>query len=262
MLFVNEQTPINSKTIGQIFDEQSGPYGDFSEESYSWKYLERPAFNKYIGDLYTPNTRVLDTGCGTGRVIKYLISRGIRPENIVGFDISGELLEKAKQNVPGVKLFQSSVDEFNLPSGSFDLVTSNMVVHCIDNEVFAKFLDRVYDVLVPGGIFFFVDTDPDYREDGRDPKNINKWLQMETPWGTTIPYFNKHPRDMLNLIDLHGFDLVSGWTFRPTKEGMVDWKNYIKYSSGSSRRMAGRFKKVSEDVKKRRINWKIPSLVS
>lgn len=260
---MKEYSQVGGNGIGQIYDQQSAQYVDFSEVSYSWRFLERPSFDKYISDFYLPETKILEAGCGTGRVIKYLISKGIRPENIVGFDISSELLAQARQNVPGVRLFSSSVDSFELPPESVDLVVSNMVIHHFDNKTLEDFLNRTYDVLVPGGTFFFVDTDPDYLEEGRDPDNIDKWLPMQTPWGETVPYFNKHPRDILNLMDLCGFDLISGWIVRPVPEGLdADWRNYLKYFEGPSRRMAGCFKKVSEAAKKKRSNpnWKILSL--
>lgn len=184
------------------------------------------------------------------------------PENLVGFDVGNELLAAAERGVPGARFFQSAVDAFAFPPESVDVVVSNMVIHHLDNEALAAFLERTYDVLVPEGIFFFVDTDPDYREDGWDHANIDKWLPMETPWGTTLPYFNRHPGDLLDLIDYHGFDMERGWVLRPIPEGATDHENYKKYNVTPTRRMFGRFRKISRVRKDERQDPRgIPALV-
>lgn len=256
-----ERKQIDSRIIGQIYDQQALAYAEFADQRFAWQYLEQPAFDKYISDLYTPETRVLDIGCGTGVVARHLISRGVLPQNITGIDVSHEQLKQARVATPGVRFIESSAEEFDLPAGSTDLVTTNTVLHHLDNEQLEQMLDRIYDVLAPGGCYFFVDIDPDHSAEGRDPKNINKWTLVKTPWGTEVPFFNRDPHDLVDMIDRHGFDKVSGWVLKVAAEGMNDPENYARYSSRPSR-MAARYIKVPEVTRILRINdVRIPNLV-
>ncbi len=48
------------------------------------------------GAFCQPNHRILEVGCGTGRVLRYLLERGCR---VTGVDISEEMLELARQKL-------------------------------------------------------------------------------------------------------------------------------------------------------------------
>lgn len=256
---MSESLFFTSRDHGRIYDQQAQAYSQFKDSSFSWRFLEQPAFDKHLSDLYKPETNVLDLGCGPGQVIKHLTSRGIKPEHITGLDISLKLLKIAKKENPGVNFILSPIEQFHLTPGSFDLVTTNTVFHHLNNQQLAESLERIYQVLKPKGVLFFVDTDPDHSQEGRDPNNVNKWTMVNTPWGTHVPFFNRDPREFLNLIDLYGFDLKSGGVLKVSDEGMSDWRQYINYSSRPSR-MAGRFYKVSPELKEKRTR-KAPSIV-
>lgn len=248
----------DNEAQGQIYDAQAEDYAEYSESSYAWQFIERPAFDKYIPDLYLPGTKVLDVGCGSGQVARHLINRGILPENIIGLDNSGELLKLAASHIPDVMFVKSAIEDFDYPTESFDLVTQNTLFHHLDNEALNQELEVIYKILRPNGVFFFVDIDPDHTPEAQDSENVDKWVMVKTPWGTEVPFFNRDPRDLMNALDLHGFDLVTGWTLKVAGEGMADWKNYLYYSTHPSR-MAGRFRKVSEHAKERRQH-RIPNL--
>jgi SAM-dependent methyltransferase len=69
--------------------------------------------------------RVLDLACGTGESFLPLVARGYQ---VVGCDISGEMLNRARAKAPAVELHRE--DMRRLPKlGSFDLVT------CIDDAL-------------------------------------------------------------------------------------------------------------------------------
>lgn len=258
---MTQESDFDGKAIGRIYDEQAELYARFADNSYTWDYIEKPAFDKYLPDLFTPDTQVLDLGCGEGRVIRHLISKGIRVQNVVGVDVSSKLIEIAQRSTPEAKYLHGSLDEVQLPQGSFDLITANMVFHHMTNSELETTLERIYELLKPEGQLFFVDTDPDHNDEGIDPANLNKWLMQQTPWGTEIPYFNRHPRDFFNLLDLHGFDYVSGWLLKVSDDGKQNPEKFQFYSSHPSR-IAGRFKSVAQSVKDIRMSGEtIPNLI-
>lgn len=255
-----------SVQVGRFYDEQAGAYAEFAEGSFSWKYIESPAFDRYIKDFYRPDARVLDFGCGAGRVIRHLVSRGIDPSNIAGIDTSESLLKIAEQDLPGVRLETASTASLPFEDESFDLITSNMVLHHMDNEDLRKSFDEAYRVLAPEGVLFFVDVDPDSSDTTRNPALTNTWLTKTTPWGTTVPHFNRDPHTL--LVDVPyaaGFDLRAGWPLPIELEGLTaDPEEFERYNSKPSR-IAARFQKVITAEKERRqqtAGAEIPPLVS
>ena len=194
-------------------------------------------------------------------VARHFISRGVLPDNIIGIDPSNKQIEQARLATPGATFFQAAADTFELPPGSVDLVTLNTAGHHLDDETYACMLDRIYEVLAPGGTFFFVDVDPDHSEDGRNPANTGKWTSVHTPWGTEVPFFNRNPYDLVDMIDRHGFDLTSGGPLCVSPEGQIEPQDYMKYTSRPSR-MAARYQKVDKLDRFCRINdVRIPPLI-
>jgi ubiquinone/menaquinone biosynthesis C-methylase UbiE len=96
------------------------------------------------GDLR--GRRVLDVGCGTGRLAAALAERGAK---VWGVEPSAEMLAQARTAVgPGVGLKQGSAEELPFKDGWFDRAVLRLVVHLVDRpRAFAE-LRRV---LAPGG---------------------------------------------------------------------------------------------------------------
>ena len=86
--------------------------------------------------------KVLDAGCGTGRLATVLNS-----EKYLGIDLASQLLEKAKTNFPAHKFTLMDIKHLDLPDESFDAVLSiNVLKHLHREEVTGAFdgLIRVY----------------------------------------------------------------------------------------------------------------------
>lgn len=62
-----------------------------------------------------PQTRVLDVGTGAGVLIAHFLEFGVEPGNIVGIDLSQEMLRTAKSRNPGVFFYQTDIAELRLP---------------------------------------------------------------------------------------------------------------------------------------------------
>jgi arsenite methyltransferase len=134
--------------------------------------------SKYYGcGLVSPQLlegcRVLDLGCGSGRDV-YALAQLVGPKgHVVGVDMTPEQLAVAKQHQPyhaeafgydNVTFIQGYIEklhELDLKPHSFDVIVSNCVVNLSPDKT--AVLKGVYDLLKPGGEFYFSDVYSDRR---------------------------------------------------------------------------------------------------
>jgi SAM-dependent methyltransferase len=95
---------------------------------------------------------LLDLGCGTGNHSQYFK----KDFNVVGVDLSDEMLAIARQKVPEVKFQQGNARTFNLDQ-QFDVVAmmSAVLGYQHANEEVIATLRNVRSHLRPGGMFVF-----------------------------------------------------------------------------------------------------------
>jgi len=118
---------------------------EFSQtRGFLWEEL------KTFKDLVKDEEKVLDLGCGNGRLLELLQDKKIE---YVGLDNSQKLIEIAKEKHPNFQFLVA--DAFSLPflENSFDKVFSISVFHHIPSEEFRlKFLEEIKRILRPKGI--------------------------------------------------------------------------------------------------------------
>lgn len=96
----------------------------------------------------TGNLRVLDLCCGQGNVSEALVERGCM---VVGADFSPEMLDFARQRVPGGEFMEADAQDLPFDDAEFDIVVSNLgICHVADQP---RALGEVHRVLRPGGRF-------------------------------------------------------------------------------------------------------------
>ena len=139
----------------------SSPTPDFGRLAATYDEL-RPADEHWLElvDLLTAEAellggRVLDVGCGTGRLTAELARRGAR---VWGVDPSPEMLAVARANVPaGVGLRLGRAEHLPFRDAWFDRAVFSLVVHLVDRS--AAFAEA-RRVLAPGGALAAVTFDP------------------------------------------------------------------------------------------------------
>jgi SAM-dependent methyltransferase len=106
--------------------------------------LEAPVVRSLIEPL-APG-RALDAACGTGRHSRHLVEAG---HDVLGIDLTPEMLRLAVANVPNARFAQADVREIPAEDGEFDLVICALALaHLADLEPAVAELARV---LQPGG---------------------------------------------------------------------------------------------------------------
>jgi cyclopropane fatty-acyl-phospholipid synthase-like methyltransferase len=114
--------------------------------------------------------RVLEIGCGVGRLVKPLSRRVAR---VVGADVSEEMLRRARDYCAGlanVELHRTDGRLDFLPADSFDFVFSHIVFQHLPRKAYVEtYFREAFRVLVPGGIFRV-------QVDGRARQLFRRWI--------------------------------------------------------------------------------------
>ena len=80
---------------------------------------------RFVDALASRGARILDAGCGPGRVAGALAAAG---HDVVGVDVDPELIEAAEQDHPGPRYLVSDLAELDLPARGiaepFDVIVS------------------------------------------------------------------------------------------------------------------------------------------
>jgi SAM-dependent methyltransferase len=144
---------------------------------------------------YQPR-RVLDFGCGGGLTSTYLAKLFPQAE-ILGVDVTAQVIDYARQNHGSAKIRFQTLDEFR-GDGSFDLSYCNGVFHHIPPVNRAEAAKLVYNALAPGGRFALFENNP-----------LNPGTRMVMK---RIPFdrdaITLKPRETVALLKQTGFDPV------------------------------------------------------
>lgn len=175
---------------GEGFDDEA--FAKFAPESYSWKFIEKPALDRAIpGEAYTPFTRILDIGSGSGRIIDYHVRRGGLQENIAGIDPHEESVQRTRRLFPGANFVIQRAQDIDLGTESFDIVTAQLSLRYLDNKELATVARRVARALGNRGLFLLLDVHPARYgfDDGFENYFEEGLREVATPWGGSEQYY-------------------------------------------------------------------------
>ena len=130
-------------------------------------------------------SRVVDVGCGYGRVVSELAKDGYG--SVVGFDYSSSMVTRGLDADPTLDLRVSQGAQLPLEAQSVDAVLLLAVLTCVpDDEAQRKLIAEVERVLRPGGSLFLTDVwlQP-------DPRNAERY-EAHRPPGAPYGVF-QHP---------------------------------------------------------------------
>lgn len=98
------------------------------------------------------DAEILDFGCGYGRVMKHLYEQGYK--NLTGIDISEQLIQRAKKNLPQAEYIVGDITKDNI-SKQFDVIIICGVLEYI-NEINQrrKLASIISGYLKKGGILY------------------------------------------------------------------------------------------------------------
>ena len=146
----------------------------------------------FFVELLPKNAKVLDVGCGSGFVAKYLIENNC---SVVGIDTSFEMLKLAKKRIPEVEFIEMDMTKFSFPDDSFNGIVSLYAIFHISKEKHASLFQSFYKILKPGGVLFF-------------SIGTYEWEGTEEYYGAKIFWSNYSPEKTLSLVKNAGFEII------------------------------------------------------
>lgn len=172
----------------KVFSVEEG-YDLYAEEYKSvenYKFLdsfEEGEIDAMLGDL--SGKKVLDAGCGSGRLIKILRERGAK---ITAIDISKKMLERMRKKYPDVEVVEGDVQKMPFASDFFDVIVAAFLIVHIKN--LDEFFEECYRVLRPTGKLIVTNINQ-----RRSPK-------LETKTGEIIidSYYHR-PKDVMQSLE-------------------------------------------------------------
>lgn len=140
--------------------------------------------------------RVLDAGCGTGRISRWLEDRGCE---VVGVDLSPGMLAQARRARPSVPLHEASLTALPFDDGSFDAVVLwYSVIHLTDDELAVAFAEAAR-VLRPGGLALVAS------QKGEGVHDVGARLR-ERGHDVTLLRWHRGPRDLMSALAAAGLE--------------------------------------------------------
>lgn len=114
-------------------------------------------FNLILQEKDPKNMKVLEIGCGIGRI---LIPMASIFGEAIGIDVSKEMVKTGNEyikNIPNCRILENNGSDLNMfPNDSFDFCYSVLVFqHMPKKEIIKKYVQEIARVLKKNGIFWF-----------------------------------------------------------------------------------------------------------
>lgn len=185
-----------------------------------------PEFHDFLTRV-NPGDRVLDIGCGNGRLTK--IFDGVKVD-YTGLDVSTRLLEQGRRLFPQFHFAEGSIINIPFPQQTFDCVFCNAVLHQIPSPELRRLaVSNTHSVLKPGGWLFISVWNLWKRSHvGRIRRNNLRHFFGLTPYDRndlTVPwrrsgveqyYHAFTERELTRILRRNGFRIEHAWSSRGT----------------------------------------------
>ncbi len=108
------------KELKEVYEKISG---DFSQSrSSAW-----PEFS-IVSDVLDSGDKVLDLGCGNGRLYDYLVNEKNLKLDYIGIDFCSSFISIAQERYPQAEFYEADISSFDL-EGCFDSIVSIAAFH-------------------------------------------------------------------------------------------------------------------------------------
>jgi len=189
------------------YNNIAGDWASTLSEDFWQEHYQR--FLKYL-----PSGKVVDLGCGNGRDSYWLAKMGY---DVVGVDISQEMIRLSAAKNPGLKFYVKSFYELDFPKKSFDgFWAANSLLH-IPRKNLGTVLKNIKFILRPGAVGFIS------IKEGNGEK-LSEWRQS----GQKRYFIYYQQDDFAEILRRSGFEILAMFK-KPPVNGNQDVTFLIFY---------------------------------
>lgn len=105
----------------------------------------------FLTERLNDEQTVLDLACGPANISKYLLKE--KKLNIIGYDLSDEMLRIAKMNIPNGRFINTSIINFNTEE-KVDIVLNGFGLPYLNEDQALSCLNDTYEVLKDNGLLY------------------------------------------------------------------------------------------------------------
>ncbi len=175
------------KVVQEGYNKIAGEYSDWRRAFKNRKQLEE------LAALLPEKAQILDVGCGTGiPATKFLFERGYE---VVGIDLSVEMLKMARINVPGAEFLEKDMTQLDFENGSFDGLTAFYSIIHVPREKHQALFHTFNRILKPDGLILI--------SLGR-----TEWEGTEDFHGALMFWSHYGREKSMELVERAGFDII------------------------------------------------------
>jgi ubiquinone/menaquinone biosynthesis C-methylase UbiE len=150
----------------------------FWNQAAGTKTFTHPLDHARFTNAVSRDARILDFGCGQGRLCAELVELGFR--NVIGVDSSAEMIRAARERCPDSGFVVNDGSQLPFAADSFDVVLLFAVLTCIPDDAEQKnLLNEFKRILRPDGLLLISDYPLQ-----TDTRNLERYAQFaHTPGG-------------------------------------------------------------------------------
>lgn len=189
---------------------------DKSAKIYQDKFMDvslfAETFDLFCANITADNASILDIACGPGNIAKYLLDR--RPNyQILGIDLSLNMLDLARNNNPTAKFQQMDCREIDKIEQKFDGITCGFCLPYLTREEAIELIVSASRLLKPDGVFYLSTM---------EENDVSKSKYQISSAGDRV-WVNYHQEDYLSKAFLeNNFEVINLKRFiSPDKDGLM-----------------------------------------
>ena len=159
--------------------------------------------NETLKKNETKNPKILEAGCGAGRIVKYLEKNNY---DVTGIDFIDTAIKKIKISNPTFKVFTEDIKKTSFQNNQFDVILSFGLYHNFDLENVKSALKETLRILNKNGLLCF-----SFRMDNIQNYILDNFIKKKKIKEENLNFhkLNLTEQELINLINEMNLNILS-----------------------------------------------------
>lgn len=193
------------QNIIDCYNKTAEKYADKFKSELEWKPFDQIILRAFSEENKSKGP-LLDLGCGPGHTTKFLCDTGF--SNIIGADISPEMVKIAGRDYPNIKFEAADLLNLKYDTKTFgSAIAFYAIVHFDYEQVKSAFLE-IKRILFDGGEFLFAFHIGDYTI------HVDSFLDEEV----NIDFYAFETEKIIHILEEIGFEIIDAIERAPYKD--------------------------------------------